>query len=189
MKSKIILSFVFLVLFVVFSVPFFVSAQPIDHPLIDLPPIDPDDFSEVPPPFYPYPDLDPTHTTPDPLFGQNPQPIPGSNPGTSRIENPLVGNINDIITFVEFVLKNIVLPIGVVVVVFFIIYTGFLFVIAQGNPVKIAEARKMFLWVVIGAAILLGSVVISQAIQATVCKIAPSTWSGCNTQGVSNIIR
>ena len=93
--------------------------------------------------------------------------------GSVGIDNPLKG-INSIQSFVEVVLNNIVLPIGSVVVVLFIIYTGFLFVTARGNPEKIESAKRTLLWVVIGTAILLGSVVISAAITGTLCEIAPN---------------
>lgn len=105
----------------------------------------------------------------------------GRNPG--GIPNPLAGDVKDIISFVTFILKNIVLPLGVVIVVFFVIYSGFLFVTAQGNAEKLQDARRTFLWVVIGAAILLGSVVIAEAVQTTVCKIAPNVCENQNVRG------
>ena len=105
----------------------------------------------------------------------------GSNTGgSSGIANPLAGNVNSIFSFVTYVLENIVLPLGVVIVVFFVIYSGFLFVTAQGNADKLQDARQTFLWVVVGAAILLGSVVIAKAIQTTICKIAPNS---CYSEG------
>lgn len=98
--------------------------------------------------------------------------------GVTRIPNPLAGNVTNIIDFVKYVLTNIVLPVGTVVVVFMVIYTGYKFVMAGGNPGKIEEARTMLLWVLVGAAILLGSVVIANAIEATICRIAPGSCAG-----------
>lgn len=103
-----------------------------------------------------------------------------SNP--QGVSNPLAGDVNSIFSFVRFILNNIVLPIGVVIVVFFVIYSGFLFVTAQGNADKLQDARQTFLWVVVGAAILLGSVAIAEAIETTVCRIAPSKY--CEGQGI-----
>lgn len=106
-----------------------------------------------------------------------------NNPSAQGISNPLAGDVNSIFAFVTYILENIVLPLGVVIVVFFVIYSGFLFVTAQGNFEKLQDARRTFLWVVIGAAILLGSVVIAKAIQTTVCKIAPNACYSGNFNG------
>lgn len=102
--------------------------------------------------------------------GRNPGGSTGRDPIT--LDNPLGEDVNSLSKFVEIILNKIVLPIGSVVVVLFIIYTGFLFVTARGNPEKIESAKRTLLWVVIGTAILLGSVVISAAIQGTLCDIA-----------------
>ncbi|MEK7185717.1 MAG: hypothetical protein AAB726_03775 [Patescibacteria group bacterium] len=113
------------------------------------------------------------------ILAQSTGTIPPSAGSTGQIPsgigNPLAGNVNSIFSFVTYVLENIVLPLGVVIVVFFVIYSGFLFVTAQGNADKLQDARQTFLWVVVGAAILLGSVVIAKAIQTTICKIVPNS--------------
>ncbi len=80
--------------------------------------------------------------------------------------------------FIEYVLKNIVMPIGAVIVVFFLIYSGYLFVTAQGSEDKLEDAKKMFYGVVIGAVILLGSWAIALAIKGTVCQIADNSIPG-----------
>src|SRR3989344_8903339 len=116
-----------------------------------------------------------------PFVGMADGPVGGS----VGIDNPLK-DINSISDFVVVVLNNIVLPIGSVVVVLFIIYTGFLFVTARGNPEKIEAAKRTLLWVVIGAAILLGATVISGAIKGTLCEIAPQL-PGCYEQS-SNFV-
>lgn len=61
-----------------------------------------------------------------------------------------------------------VIRIGTVVVVLMLVYVGFLFVTAQGEPGKITTARQALLWTVVGALILLGSQVIAMGIKATV---------------------
>lgn len=100
-----------------------------------------------------------------------------NNPGNGRIPNPLGSDVNNLIDLVKVLLTKIVLPIGVVVVVFMVIYTGYKFVMAGGNPKEIEEAKRMLLYVLIGSAILLGSVVIADAVRTTVCKIAPNSCS------------
>lgn len=84
---------------------------------------------------------------------------------TIVLSNPLA--TTNIYTFIQSIL-GIVFRIGTVVAVFFIIYSGFLFITAQGNETKIATARKAFLWTVVGTAILLGSWLLATAIQGTI---------------------
>lgn len=91
-------------------------------------------------------------------------PPPSSN--TIVIVNPFKGN--DIKTFIETIIKEILLPIGAVVAVLMIMWAGFLYVTAGGDPGRIKKAHDALLWAVIGAAILLGAWVISEAIQGTI---------------------
>jgi hypothetical protein len=99
----------------------------------------------------------------------------GNNSGTEdisiRLGNPLEnGGVRDIPTLVREILK-IVITVGVPIVALAIIYSGFLFVAAQGNPEKLKKAKDTLLYVIIGAAILLGAYVIAEAIEATVAAI------------------
>lgn len=93
---------------------------------------------------------------------------------TTTINNPLGNKINDIPSFIKEVI-NIVLVVGIPIVALFIIYTGFLFVEAQGNPEKLTKAKKALVYTLIGAVLLLGAFVIANAIQATVDEIKKST--------------
>jgi len=63
------------------------------------------------------------------------------------------------------------MPLASVLVVLAILYSGFKFVIAQGKPKEIEEARSGLLWVLVGALILLGAVGISKALESTVNSI------------------
>ncbi len=109
----------------------------------------------------------------------------GTTNSSTRLPNPLASGVDSIYELVVLVLERVVLPLGSVVIVFMIIYSGFLFVTARGNPDKISDARRMLLYVLIGAAILLGSVVIAQAINGTLCQIAPSL-PGCTAPSLLN---
>ena len=82
------------------------------------------------------------------------------------ISNPFKGGdtLPDIITAV---LNNIIEPIAAVVVVIMIIYSGFKYITAEGNPGKIKEANQGLLGVLIGTLILLGAGAISTAITGT----------------------
>lgn len=105
----------------------------------------------------------------------------GENPtlGTSgsgntadvKLKNPLKSEADSIPELLELIIQNLVIPIGGVIVVFMIIYTGFLFVIAQGNPEKIKKAKESLLYTVIGAAIILGAFAISVIIRTTLGEI------------------
>ena len=64
-------------------------------------------------------------------------------------------------------IMDFVVNIGAIVVVFMLVYVGFLFVTARGNETKITEARKALLWTVVGALILLGAKAIAAGIMAT----------------------
>ncbi len=94
----------------------------------------------------------------------------GSNPGNTQIyiPNPCTGCGNDFISLLSAIINNIVMPIATVVVVVLIIWAGFSYLTAQGNPRKIEEAHKRLLWTLIGAGILLSAAGISLVVRATV---------------------
>jgi preprotein translocase subunit SecY len=86
----------------------------------------------------------------------------------TTIDNPLGENgPKNIPDFIEKAIK-VVLVVAVPLTVLAIIYTGFLFVEAQGNSEKLTKAKKSLLYVIIGAFFLLGAYVIANAISATV---------------------
>jgi hypothetical protein len=89
------------------------------------------------------------------------------------IENPLGDKITDIPSFIKEALEFIV-KLGIPVITFAIIYTGFLFISAKGNKEKLTEAKKAMGGVLIGAAIILGAFVIAEAIGGTVKEIKNS---------------
>jgi hypothetical protein len=86
-------------------------------------------------------------------------------PDSGKIVNPInAGTINELIkTILEGVLK-----IGIPIIVLAIIYCGFLFVSARGNPESIKKAKDALIYTLIGTAILLGSWAIAQLISTTV---------------------
>ncbi len=91
--------------------------------------------------------------------------------GTNQVEaggidNPLI-NIDSFPELIKEILEKIVVPIGAVIAALAIVYSGFLFVTAQGNTEKLTKARSAFVWAVIGGLILLGSWAISEGIQTT----------------------
>jgi hypothetical protein len=87
----------------------------------------------------------------------------------TTLPNPL-GGTNSLTVLMDNILK-VVKTIGGIAVVFFIIYAGYLFVMAQGNETKLEEAKKTLLYTVIGALIILGVSVIQAVIKGTLTDL------------------
>lgn len=99
-------------------------------------------------------------------------PPTNSNKITWKIINPLkVGS--DVSAIVTAVMQNIIMPLASVLVVLAVLYSGFKFVIAQGNPAELKDARTGFIWVLIGSAVLLGAYGITEVLKTTIEQIAP----------------
>ena len=85
--------------------------------------------------------------------------------------NPLGPNgPQDIPTLLNKILDALMLFL-VPIVVLFIIYAGFLFVMAQGNDAKLTKAKSVLGWTLVGAAILLGAKIITTVLSSTVTNI------------------
>lgn len=87
-----------------------------------------------------------------------------------RLQNPLKSNIDTIPELVEAILDVVVL-IGTPVAAIFIIYSGFLFVIARGDVERLNTAKRSLTWTLIGTAVLLGAWTLSQAISGTIQQV------------------
>jgi hypothetical protein len=112
------------------------------------------------------------------VFGLLPFFALASDTGTPNritIPNPSSKLGGDLLTAVNAILNNVILPIGAVICVIFIIYAGFTFVTAQGKPAEITKAQQRLLWALIGTGILLGAVGISNAVQLTIKALFPGT--------------
>lgn len=68
-------------------------------------------------------------------------------------------------------LLDIVTIIMMPIIVVAIIYGGFLFIKAQGNETELTKVKSTFLWVLIGALLVLGASTLSRAIEGTVNEI------------------
>lgn len=110
--------------------------------------------------------------TPKPGLTEQPATSkPGAGSGVREsvtLQNPFafktVGQLMD-------KLLDIIIKVGSVIALFFIIYSGFLFVTAAGSEDKVASAKATFLWTIIGVAIVLGAKALSVLIQGTVNNI------------------
>lgn len=92
----------------------------------------------------------------------------------SKYENPFnVGGVSiDNVPQALFTLVDAFLLILAPIAVVMIIYSGFLFVTAQGNETKLTVAKRTLLWAVVGLFLILGAKVLSEAIQATICELS-----------------
>lgn len=66
---------------------------------------------------------------------------------------------------------DVLIQIGAVAVTLAIVYAGFLFVVAQGNPEKLNQARTTFFYTIIGALVLLGAQIIAKVVESTIKEL------------------
>ena len=86
-----------------------------------------------------------------------------------NIPNPLSNSVgNSLLSLLNVILTRIIMPIAAIFVVVWIIWAGFTYVTANGNPAKIKTAHQRLLWALVGAVILLGAAGISAVVQNTV---------------------
>lgn len=95
---------------------------------------------------------------PTPSRANNSQP-------TGGLINPI--GVNSIEELLSIVLRAVV-QLGSILLVLALVWVGFLFVFAQGNPEKISSARQALMWTVIGGLLLLGAQGISLVLQQTI---------------------
>jgi len=88
----------------------------------------------------------------------------------AEFANPLKRGLDSVAGFTAAFLKAvifIVFPIAVV----FVVYSGFLFVTAQGNSDDLAKAKRNFFWTIIGVGLLLGAWALAVLIKGTIDPI------------------
>ena len=90
--------------------------------------------------------------------------------------NPLGNNINSFCGLIKAIL-GAVIQIGIPVAVLFIVFAGFKFVLARGNPEKLREARQNLLYTLIGIGIFLGAWLIAVVIANTVNSLGAGSGS------------
>ena len=92
--------------------------------------------------------------------------------GSVALENPL-GNVTVCSLLQKFL--NALLAIGIPIAVLFLVYAGFMFIIARGAPKGLAKARTNLVNVLIGIALFLGAWTIGQLVASTINSIRPGT--------------
>jgi hypothetical protein len=85
---------------------------------------------------------------------------------TRSLVNPLAGasSIGDVL----YAIVNVLLVFAVPVIVFFIIFAGFSYVTAQGNPEKLKLASRSLMYALIGGVIIIGAGAIITIVQSIV---------------------
>lgn len=89
---------------------------------------------------------------------------------TGELDSPLNPAFSTIPGFIAGALKALVM-IALPILTLFIVYSGFLFISAQGNESKLSEAKQNFKYVIIGALLILGAWVIATLIAGTVSQL------------------
>lgn len=84
------------------------------------------------------------------------------------LENPL--NVSNVAEFIAKALKALVI-VALPIITLFIVISGFMFVLARGNESKLTDAKKNFVYVIIGALLILGAWVIATLIGGTVSQL------------------
>lgn len=99
-----------------------------------------------------------TLLTPTPLLAED-------TTDTIELENPLSFD-----SFTEFLsaILGIVMILAVPIVVFFIVYAGFLYVTAQGNSEQVGKATRALTYAIVGGLIILGAEVLAGIIENVV---------------------
>ena len=93
---------------------------------------------------------------------------PTSCDGKDKLCNPLkVDSLDQLVV----VLLELIVKVGSIVIVFYIIYSGFKLVMAQGKPEAIKDAKNALMYSLIGGAILLGAEAIALVLKDTVTTL------------------
>lgn len=84
--------------------------------------------------------------------------------------NPLKSNLSTVDSFVEALIQAagyILFPVAIL----FVVYSGFKFVLAQGNSSEIEKAKTNFVYTVLGVALILGAWALAALVRGTINQI------------------
>lgn len=91
-----------------------------------------------------------------------------------KIQNPLNKDFSDLPSLING-LVDLALRLGTIIAVLALVWVGFKFIIAQGDPGEIAKAKQALQWVIIGIAILFGAKLITEIIKGTLSNFVDPT--------------
>lgn len=91
-------------------------------------------------------------------------------PQLLELKNPIAAdNLAQLLKLIVKAVNYIMIPI----IVLAIIYVGFKFVMARGEPGEITKAKEMFRWVIVGAAIILAAELLIEIVTNTITSLKP----------------
>lgn len=89
---------------------------------------------------------------------------------TGGLCNPLDSKFSTIPLFIAGALQVLVI-VALPIITLFLVVAGFMFIAARGNSGKLDEAKKNFVYVIIGALLILGAWIIATLIGSTVTQL------------------
>ncbi len=96
------------------------------------------------------------------LYAPNAFAQPGPTGSSVQLENPLkVDSIEELL----YEILQIFIVIATPIVIFFIIYAGFMYVTARGNPANLEKAHRALIYALIGGVLIIGAVAIGEIIK------------------------
>jgi hypothetical protein len=102
-----------------------------------------------------------------------------ANSGGFIIQNPILkGNSKATLFELVTVILDFVMKIGLIIVICAVVYSGFLFIKAQGDEGEITTAKKTFYWSVIGGVVLLGAKVLAGVVCRTALSLGATGLTG-----------
>jgi hypothetical protein len=88
----------------------------------------------------------------------------------ATLQNPLNPAFNSIPNFIAGALKVLVM-VALPIISLYIVYSGYIYLAAQGNPGEISKAHKNFMYVLVGSLLILGAWTIATMLGATAQQI------------------
>ncbi len=104
-----------------------------------------------------------------PAFALTSQPCTSGGSG-SGLCNPLNSSFSSIPAFIAGALQ-VMVQVALPIIALFIVISGFMFVLARGNESKLTKAKENFVYVIIGALLILGAWLIATLIAGTVTQL------------------
>jgi hypothetical protein len=103
-------------------------------------------------------------------------PSTNCDPNT-QLCNPLLSKYDTLCKVLTGIL-DLITQVGAIIAVILIIWSGFQFIVAQGNPAKLTAAKKSFMTTILGTAVLLGASVIAEIVVKTIFEITNKNNAG-----------
>lgn len=96
--------------------------------------------------------------------------LPSLSYAQEGFQNPLKSNLSTVDGFIQGLLQAatyILFPVAIL----FVVWSGFKFVLAQGNESELSNAKKNFFFTLVGVALILGAYALAALVRGTVNQI------------------